>query len=422
MKMSDGTTIVRVPPHYAQLAAALGLNSQMEAAAAAAAAVTNNVGNANCVITPTDFETLIEIHRKQQQHHLQQQHLHHHLHHINHQPPPQPQHSEQFSIESSENSNSQSMPPPPPTLIATSAALPPPPTPVWDQQSYSKNSASPLQVDQPRHSPAEYQQHSHHHQHHHNHQQQQHQSPQHIVAATSAAATPPPVQPPPSLTALNNNMEICNENKLHRQKNSSDTTMDVDVDGEDDNEQPHISAAPASQHPHNPTSTPSPTSLTTTAASPSLHLLQPAKQSRSCSPTQPHLHPPPLSVSVQPSSQLITSDGNVDSSDCPPLNEFDGDIKKLPISMVPSKKSHLINEADDGGSGGLKENHSFEQNQNNQNLLNQNCELNNGMLFLHPSMQHHHHLLQHNMHHLPHHLQHHLLHNQQIDENMWRPW
>lgn len=50
VKSSDDPAILRVPPHYAQLAAALGLNSQtiME----------------SVVATPTDFENLIEMQRK----------------------------------------------------------------------------------------------------------------------------------------------------------------------------------------------------------------------------------------------------------------------------------------------------------------------------------------------------------------------
>lgn len=47
--MPDGQTVLRVPPHYVQLAAALGLNSQ-------------NMIESDA--QPTDFESLIEMHRK----------------------------------------------------------------------------------------------------------------------------------------------------------------------------------------------------------------------------------------------------------------------------------------------------------------------------------------------------------------------
>lgn len=50
MKLTDDQAILRVPPHYAQLAAALGLNSQ---------SILESV-----VATPTDFENLIEMQRK----------------------------------------------------------------------------------------------------------------------------------------------------------------------------------------------------------------------------------------------------------------------------------------------------------------------------------------------------------------------
>lgn len=50
MKSNDDPAILRVPPHYAQLAAALGLNSQ---------SIMESV-----VATPTDFENLIEMQRK----------------------------------------------------------------------------------------------------------------------------------------------------------------------------------------------------------------------------------------------------------------------------------------------------------------------------------------------------------------------
>lgn len=50
MKMSDDPAVLRVPPHYAQLAAALGLSSQ-------------NIME-SVVVTPTDFESLIEMQRK----------------------------------------------------------------------------------------------------------------------------------------------------------------------------------------------------------------------------------------------------------------------------------------------------------------------------------------------------------------------
>ncbi len=49
-KLTDDQPILRVPPHYAQLAAALGLNSQ---------SIMESV-----VATPTDFESLIEMQRK----------------------------------------------------------------------------------------------------------------------------------------------------------------------------------------------------------------------------------------------------------------------------------------------------------------------------------------------------------------------
>ncbi|KAG4068055.1 hypothetical protein HA402_011388 [Bradysia odoriphaga] len=50
MKLADDQAVLRVPPHYAQLAAALGLNSQ---------SIMDSV-----VATPTDFENLIEMQRK----------------------------------------------------------------------------------------------------------------------------------------------------------------------------------------------------------------------------------------------------------------------------------------------------------------------------------------------------------------------
>lgn len=50
MKLTDDQAVLRVPPHYAQLAAALGLNSQ---------SIIESV-----VATPTDFENLIEMQRK----------------------------------------------------------------------------------------------------------------------------------------------------------------------------------------------------------------------------------------------------------------------------------------------------------------------------------------------------------------------
>lgn len=50
MKLNDDQAVLRVPPHYAQLAAALGLNSQ-------------NIME-SVVATPTDFENLIEMQRK----------------------------------------------------------------------------------------------------------------------------------------------------------------------------------------------------------------------------------------------------------------------------------------------------------------------------------------------------------------------
>lgn len=50
MKMPVGQTVLRVPPHYVQLAAALGLNSQ-------------NIAEVEAQ-TGTDFESLIEMHRK----------------------------------------------------------------------------------------------------------------------------------------------------------------------------------------------------------------------------------------------------------------------------------------------------------------------------------------------------------------------
>lgn len=50
MKLADDQAVLRVPPHYAQLAAALGLNSQ---------SIMESV-----VATPTDFENLIEMQRK----------------------------------------------------------------------------------------------------------------------------------------------------------------------------------------------------------------------------------------------------------------------------------------------------------------------------------------------------------------------
>lgn len=50
IKLNDDQAVLRVPPHYAQLAAALGLNSQ-------------NIME-SVVATPTDFENLIEMQRK----------------------------------------------------------------------------------------------------------------------------------------------------------------------------------------------------------------------------------------------------------------------------------------------------------------------------------------------------------------------
>ena len=69
MKLADGQTVLRVPPHYIQLAAALGLNSQIEAANVIASAAT----------TTTDFENLIEMHRK----HIQSPNLMHSVGHHN---------------------------------------------------------------------------------------------------------------------------------------------------------------------------------------------------------------------------------------------------------------------------------------------------------------------------------------------------
>lgn len=50
VKLADDQAVLRVPPHYAQLAAALGLNSQ---------SIMESV-----IATPTDFENLIEMQRK----------------------------------------------------------------------------------------------------------------------------------------------------------------------------------------------------------------------------------------------------------------------------------------------------------------------------------------------------------------------
>lgn len=57
MRLPDGQMVLLLPPHYVQLAAALGLNSQPML---------------DQVPTPTDFETLIELNRRQQQAHLEQ--------------------------------------------------------------------------------------------------------------------------------------------------------------------------------------------------------------------------------------------------------------------------------------------------------------------------------------------------------------
>lgn len=57
MRLPDGQMVLLLPPHYVQLAAALGLNSQPML---------------DQVPIPTDFETLIELNRRQQQAHLEQ--------------------------------------------------------------------------------------------------------------------------------------------------------------------------------------------------------------------------------------------------------------------------------------------------------------------------------------------------------------
>lgn len=367
MKMPDGQTVLRVPPHYAQLAAALGLNSQMEPVVGAAAAGTvNSTLSGSCVITPTDFENLIELHRKQ------------------HQSPHRHLGGEQIG-ETAEHRCTRTELPAPSTPAPAMCA------PAWEH--YPKSSSSsppplPPTHQQLHHSPLEY------------HQRQQSMSP--------AMAS---MLPPPSVDI--NNMEI-NENKLHSQ-NIIDT-MDVDVDGDvDDDEEQQTSSSPPSR-PHQ--STPSPS---TPPSTPSLH--QPSSHSI-------------ISDEIVVGGSTIEVGGNDDNVIAGNVGELDCDGKTTMVipydnsytSSPPQQPSNLASQttlavgkkncnssASYSFGEGLKENRIYEQNQNNQNLLNQNCDPNAAH---HQQQQQQQQAYMHSMHH--HHSHH--LNVQQIDENMWRPW
>lgn len=369
MKMPDGQTVLRVPPHYAQLAAALGLNSQMEpvVGAAAAGSVNSTMTAGNCVITPTDFENLIELHRKQ--HRSPHGHLG----------------GEQIG-ETAEHRCTRT------DLPAPSTPAPAMCVPAWDHYPKSSSSSPPLlppthqQQQHHHHSPLEY------------HQRQQSMSP--------AIAT---MLPPPS---VENNMEI-NENKLHSQ-NIIDT-MDVDVDGDvDDDEEQQASSSPSRPH----QSTPSPS--TPPPSTPSLH--QPS--SHSIISDGIVVEGSAIEVGVNNDNGIV---GNVGELDCDgkttmviPYDNSYTSSPQPPSSLASqtlavAKKNSNSSTSYSFGEG-LKENRIYEQNQNNQNLLNQNCDPNVAQ-HQHQQQQQH----QAYMHSMHHHHSHHL-NPQQIDENMWRPW
>lgn len=355
--MSDGQTVLRVPPHYVQLAAALGLNSQIES---------NPLSN--CIATPTDFENLIELHRKHASplHHQQQQNHSHHPHHIIEPIVIDP--STELSKQCNDISTNQHLPappqPPPPastpalstTLCTAATPAVPPSVPVWEH--YANNSStSPPASDQRQKSPViEYHPH-----------QTTILSP---LRTTIATVTP----------SLTNSMEICNENKLHRQ-NIIDI-MDVDVDGDPDEQHP------TQQHNRHSPSAP------------------PQHQA-------PPLTPPQLII---PATNTIPvcpgrdnkEDGTSDTDRCTKISKI------YDSSNYQSATSGKKNSSTYSFEQNFKENRIYEQNQNNQNLLNQNCDSNNV-----------HHLQQYNNQHILH--QHQFYnHNhgphQPGDENMWRPW
>lgn len=360
--MPDGQTVLRVPPHYAQLAAALGLNSQMESVVGSAAAGSvNSTMPGNCVITPTDFENLIELHRKQ------------------HQSPHRHLAGEQI-VETAEQRCTRTDLPAPSTPAPAMCA------PTWEH--YPKSSSSsppplPPTQQQHHHSPLEY------------HQRQQSMSP--------AMAT---MLPPPS---VDNNMEI-NENKLHSQ-NIIDT-MDVDVDGDvDEDEEQQTSSSPSQPH----QSAPSPS---TPPSTPSLH--QPSSHSI-------------ISDGIVVGDSAIEVGGNDDNVIAGNVGELDCDVKTTMVmpydnsyTTSPQPPSSLSSQTIAVGKkntnssspysfgDGLKENRIYEQNQNNQNLLNQNCDPN---VAHHQQQQQQQAYMQSMHHHHSHHLNPH-----QLDENMWRPW